>query len=191
MHPDGNKAIRRSAPLLPGLRRGEDGSSLVEAAVIAPLMVLLVCYAINFGYYFIAAINLTAAARTSVEYSIQGFSSPSSGTLPAAGTTTTTGSVAALALGDLGNLLKSSTTTSIEVCSQSANTSGTTAVVCKSYGASTLSYTADTDPESSMFQCNRVDIVYTINPPIPLTIFHIAWTPPATFHRSAEMRAIN
>jgi Flp pilus assembly protein TadG len=182
---------KRAMQRLPGLLRRDDGSSLVEAAVIAPLMVLLVCYAINFGYYFIAAINLTAAARIAAEYSIQGFSSPSAGSLPAAGTTTTTGSVAALALADLGNLLKSSTTTSVEVCSQSANTAGTTAVQCQSYGASTLSYTADTDPESSMFQCNRVDIVYTINPPIPLKIFKITWTPPATFHRSVEMRAIN
>jgi Flp pilus assembly protein TadG len=188
---DGSKLAKSAIVSARSLHQDDRGNSLLETAAFAPLMVLLVCYAINFGYYFIVALNLTAASRTAAEYSIQGFSSPGASTLPAAGSTTTAGSVAALALGDLGNLLKSSTTTSVEVCSQSANTSGTTAVQCASYGANTLSYTPDTDPESSMFQCNRIDIVYTVNPPIPITLFKMSWTPPATFHRSVEMRAMN
>jgi len=193
MHPDSSNAIgrKRRMPLLARLRRSEDGNSLVEVAILAPLMVLLVCYAVNFGYYFIACINLTAAARSAAEYSIQGFASPSAAALPVAGAIATTGSVAALAVGDLGNLTKSSTTTSVEVCSASANTAGTNTVKCVSYGPSTLSYTADADPAPALFQCNRVDVVYTINPPIPLTFFTLSWTPPATFHRWVEMRAIN
>jgi len=186
-----HQAAKSTRQRILGLRRREEGNSLIEVAFISPLLVLLVCYAINYGYYFIVAINLTAAARSASEYSIQGFSAPGAGSLPAVGTSTTVKSVVALAMGDLGNLMRSSTTSSVEVCSASANTVSTNTVQCASYGPTSLSFTADTDPESGLFQLNRIDIVYTINPPVPLTFFHTSWTPPATFHRSVEMRAIN
>jgi Flp pilus assembly protein TadG len=175
---------------LEGLGRREDGGSLIEIAVLTPMMVLLVCYAIDFGYYFIVAANLTASARSSAEYSVQGFSSPSGGSLPTAGPIATAKTVAALAVGDLANVASSATATSVEVCSASVNTTGST-VKCTSYGQSVLSYTADADPEPTLFQCNRVDVVYTIRPPVPLSFFPNSWTPPTTFHRYVEMRSIN
>jgi Flp pilus assembly protein TadG len=171
--------------------RRDDGNSLIEVAVIAPVMVLLVCYAIDFGYYFLVAMNMTAAARSAAEYSVQGFASPGATSLPAAGSLTTATSVAALAVGDMGNLAKTSTLASVQVCSASANTSGTNTVACKSYGASSASFTPDTDPAPALFQLNRVDVTYTIQPPIALSFFHVTWTPPATFHRYVEMRAMN
>jgi Flp pilus assembly protein TadG len=175
------------------LRRGllgrEEGNSLIEVALYAPLLILLACYAVNYGYYFLVAIDLTASARSAAEYSIQGTSSPASTSLPIGGNMGTAGSVAALAVGDLGGLYKSSTTASVEVCSSSNGNTGS--VVCSSWGPNAPVYTPDTDPEPSMFQLNRVDVVYVIQPPIPLTFFHNSWTPPATFHRMVEMRTIN
>jgi Flp pilus assembly protein TadG len=196
MHVGNGEAMTPKTAIQPwrGLRRRDVGSSLIETAIIAPILVLLVCYAINFGYYFSVALNLTAAARSAVEYSIQGFASPS-GEPTSSGTTAPPlplpASVCALAIGGLGNLAKSSTTTSVKVCSASANRSGTDTVACVRYGASALSYALDNDPSPNFFQCNRVDVMYTIDPPVPLTFFNLRWTPPATFHRSVEMRAIN
>ena len=184
------KKVRHIQNRLLCFRGREEGSSLIEVAVIAPVLVLLVCYAINFAYFFIVAINLSASARAAAEYSVQGFSSPGGGSLPAAGPLTTAGSVAALATADLGNLVNASSKSSIEVCSASANASGST-VKCVSYGQSTLSYSADADPEPTLFQCNRVDVVYTIAPPIPRAFFGSSWTPPTTFHRVVEMRSMN
>ena len=169
----------------------DSGNSLIEVAVVAPIMVLLVFYAVNYGYFFIVASNLTASARSAGEYSVQGFSSPSGAALPAAGSASAAASVASLALGDLGNLARASTTASVEVCSPSANTSGGSTVACASYGPSTLSFTPDADPESAMFKCNRVDVVYTVQPPIPLSFFGTALSPPAVFHRMVEMRVMN
>jgi hypothetical protein len=45
----------------------------------------------------------------------------------------------------------------------------------------------DTDPESPTFQLNRVDVIYTVTPPIPIPA---AIFPTTSFHRMVEMRAI-
>jgi hypothetical protein len=111
--------------------------------------------------------------------------------LPAAGPITTATSVAALAVGDLSSFLNASVSTSVYVCSNSIVTSSHP-TRCASYGPTTLSYTADADPESAMFQLNRVDVVYTISPPIPLGFSGTSLSMiPTSFHRTVEMRAIN
>ena len=123
--------------------RHEGGQSLIETAIFLPILILLVAYAVDFGYFFIVAANLTSASRNAAEYSIQGHSSPAQSTLPIAGPITTNTSVAALAVGDLSNLAASATTTSVEVCSKIL---GTTSNVtnCSSYGpAGTVFYAGD------------------------------------------------
>jgi hypothetical protein len=45
--------------------------------------------------------------------------------------------------------------------------------------------TPDTDPESPQFQLNRVDVVYTVTPPVPIPVSIV---PSLTFHRMVEMR---
>jgi Flp pilus assembly protein TadG len=42
---------------------GTEGQTVIEAAVLLPLMVTLVFNAINVGYYFWASLNLTTAPR--------------------------------------------------------------------------------------------------------------------------------
>jgi Flp pilus assembly protein TadG len=174
-----------------GFWRKHQAQSLIEVALFVPLFTLLVCYAVDFGYFYLVAASLSSSARNAAEYSIQGNASPATSQLPAAGPISTTKSVAALAVGDLSSFFSSSVSTSIYVCSNSLVTASHPSN-CQSYGGATVSYTADTDPESTLFQLNRVDVVYTISPPIPLgfagTSLNII---PTTFHRTVEMRAIN
>ena len=91
--------------------RRDEGQSLIESAIFLPILILLVAYAVDFGYFFIVAANLTSSSRNAAEYSIQGFASPAQSALPIAGPITTNTSVAALAVGDLSSLAASSTTT--------------------------------------------------------------------------------
>ena len=176
--------------------RSQEAQGLIEVAVVIPVFVLLVCYAVDIGYYFIAAASLSSASRNAAEYSIQGFSSPSQGTAPAAGPVSSATSVAALAMNDL-DLVNASTLTSVEVCSASVGMSSGNVTRCSSYGSTSLNYTPDADPESSVFQLNRVDMVYTVQPPIPiifpsvLGFSAVSFVPPAQLHRFVEMRAIN
>jgi hypothetical protein len=59
--------------------------------------------------------------------------------------------------------------------------------VTPSTGAGAVTGTLDVDPESPTFQLNRVDVVYTVTPiiPIPVAVF-----PTRTFHRMLEMRSM-
>jgi Flp pilus assembly protein TadG len=169
----------------------QQAQSLIEVALFVPVFTLLVCYAVDLGYFYLVAASLSSSARNAVEYSVQGNAATASSKLPAGGPVSTATSVAALAVADLTSFLNASASTSVYVCSNSIVSSSHPSR-CASYGATTLSYTADSDPESSLFQLNRVDVVYTISPPIPLgfagTSLNII---PTSFHRTVEMRAIN
>src|SRR5258708_8923525 len=71
------------------------GQSLVEVAVIVPILFLLIAYAVDYGYFFLVAAQLASASRVAAEYSIQGFQGPAQTQLPVAGPISTTASVAA------------------------------------------------------------------------------------------------
>ncbi len=156
-------------------RRRDEGQSLVEVALFVPLFTLLIIYAADFGFFFLAATTLTTAARNAASYAIQGTKSPTHAAEPAANL------VQSLAIASI-DLPRASSAT-VQVCSNSVGTplSNNTAKCTSS------TYTAGTDPESPIFQLNRVDVVYTVTPPIPLPagVF-----PNLTFHRYVEMRAI-
>jgi hypothetical protein len=98
--------------------------------------------------------------------------------------------VASLAIASIGLSGASASTVSVRLCSSAVGvTTSTNTAQCTSpsSGAGTVTGTPDTDPESPTFQLNRVDVIYTITPPIPIpvTIF-----PTRSFHRTVEMRAI-
>ena len=183
-------------PFLRNLRRGQQGQSVIEMALIVPLLMLLVFGAVDFGYYFIVAAGLTSSARNATEYAIQGFSSPSSSyssaampTPPPAGPISTAGSVAALALADLVSFSSSTSQTTVQVCSSTVNSKGTLA--CQTWGATSKTWTPDVDPEPTKFQLYRVDILYHISPPLPITFLGHNLVPTYEFHRMAEMRGMN
>jgi Flp pilus assembly protein TadG len=163
---------------------GQQGQSLLEVALMVPIFTALVCYAVDFGFFFLVATSLNSAARNALEYSIQGTSSPAQAVEPDPSL------VSNLAIAAIGLAGASTTNVSVQVCSSAVgvNRSNNTAqCTTPSSGAGAVTGTPDVDPESPTFQLNRVDVVYTFNPiiPIPAAIF-----PTRTFHRMVEMRAM-
>lgn len=161
-----------------------DGQSLVEVALMVPLFTIMICYAVDFGYFFLVATALTSASRNSLEYAIQGTSSHAQASPPGAA------AVSALAIAGIGLANSSTGTVSVRVCTRSVGVTmpGNIAqCTTPSSGAGAVAGTPDVDPESPTFQLNRVDVVYTVTPliPIPIAVF-----PTTTFHRMVEMRSI-
>jgi Flp pilus assembly protein TadG len=162
--------------------RGEEGQSLIELALMVPIFTILVCYAVDFGFFFLVATSLNSAARNAMEYAIQGTSSPAQAAVPSAA------AVSNLAIASIGLSSASTATVSVRICSSAVgtNASGNTAqCATPSTGAGAVTGTPDTDPESPQFQLNRVDVVYTVTPPVPIPVSIV---PTLTFHRMVEMR---
>lgn len=162
-----------------------------------PILVLMLCFAIDIGYFFIVAANLVSSSRNAVLYSGQGFVSPAQQQLPSAGTAgslSDTAGVAGLAGGDLLGLANMTTKTSVQVCSKQigiTQTSNGYKTNCSTFPSGSLNFTPDQDPESNNgLLTQRVDVVYTVSPPIPLDFFTFAM-PPLTLHWKAEMRALD
>jgi len=182
------------------------GQALVETALVLPLVLMVALNVVNFGYFFVVAINLAASPRSGTLYSILGDSTPAStGSsfpgLPAAGPPTTATTVSYLTVNDLNGGLYQGTSAGVQVCSSTVGLTGSgtsQTASCNQYqGAS--AYTVDTDLEAPTFVLDRVDIVYQFKPLIPGTPFNIATLPlsictaggTCTFHRASEMREMN
>ncbi|HEY0757644.1 MAG TPA: TadE/TadG family type IV pilus assembly protein [Acidisarcina sp.] len=186
----------RTSPPRPGspparqpLRRAEQGQSLIEVALFLPIFTILVCYAVDFGYFFLAATTITSAARDAAQYAVEGPQSAAQAAVPTAGPGGTTGTVVNLAEAALG-LPGGTTLTTVQVCSNgvAGSPAANNIAKCKTWGANAgLSYTPHVDPESPTFQLNRVDVVYTVTPPVPMPT---AAMPTMVFHRTVEMRAM-
>jgi len=172
------------------IHRSSSGQSLLEVAMMLPFLVALVAYAVDFGYFFIAAATITSAARNATQYSVLGYQSPSQGSLPVAGPDSSGISVAEEAIGDMASLKNSGTTAIVEVCSASLGTSDNKAN-CASYGPPGTTYVPAQDPEAPHFVLQRVDVTYTVQPPIAMSFFKISLLPTMQFHRQVSMRAMN
>ena len=144
----------------------------------------------DFGYFFIAAATITSAARNAAQYSVLGYQSPDQGTLPPAGPSSSGTSVAEEAIGDLTSLIDSGTTATIQVCSKSLGTTGNI-TKCGNYGPTATTYAPAQDPEAPHFYLQRVDVTYTVQPPIPMTFFKVSLLPTMVFHRQVSMRAMD
>lgn len=175
------------------LRGSSSGQSLIEIALLLPLLMMCAAYGVDFGYFFIASANLTSATRNAAEYSIQGYQSSGQITLPAAGPSSAITSVSSLVLADLAGLANSASQASVQVCSKSIGISGN-ATKCSSYGPTvqgSSSTAPQIDPEAPLFLLNRVDVTYTVSPPIPLTFFNVSLLPNLSFHRFVSMRVMD
>jgi Flp pilus assembly protein TadG len=178
-----------SAIIASSLLQDNSGQSLLETALFLPLLVLVMAYAVDYGYFFLVAADLTSASHNAAEYSIQGYQGPAQMSVPATGPIGTITSVAAVAVADL-NLLNASTTTTVQVCSKSLGMNGNIPV-CASYGPSGTSYTPAIDPEAPIFVLQRVDITYTVKPPVPISFFKVTLIPVMQFHRQVSMRVMD
>jgi hypothetical protein len=189
------------------------GQSLVETAIMLPLLILLVLNAVNFGYFFLVLINLTGTARSATLYAIEGSSTPAAAELPGSGPGTTVQSVTYLAFRDMTGALWNPTGASVQVCSpininsgsgvngagtasQKANCETCTNLSCGAAGGG--SPAPDADPEAPGFILNQVRITYTFSTLIPGTIFNIPLraagmcvSGSCVFTRQAEMRSMN
>lgn len=169
--------------------RSEAGYGLIETVLVLPVMLLIAFYAIDYGYFFFVALNLATSPRQGVEYSIQGFVTPATPTLPSAG------NISTLTYNDLTGVLPNSSTAPMQVCSKiiGLNNPGlaTQNAKCSTFGTASTFPAAASDPESPSFVLNRVDVKYTVTPPIPANIFGLRLVPTLTFHRQVSMRAMD
>lgn len=196
--------MRKSKPL-----SDNSGQALVETILVLPLLLTVVLNAVNFAYFFLMALNITAASRSSGIYSVMGGATPSVIALPKAGPTTTTNTVSYLAYQDLtGAVYLPSTNAGVQVCSSSVgvlNAGGANMQSqCTSFGTVGSFPAAEPDPEKNaagvpVFMLNRVDVAYQFSPPIPLSPFNIVvlaapsctstgGSVSCTFYRHVEMR---
>lgn len=191
------------------LKRRQSGQSLVEAVLLLPLLLLVLLNAVNFGYFYLVAMNLTSASRSGALYAMMGSSTPAGTALPpAAGTSTLTASY--LTYQDMTGALGSPGTAKIQVCSANLGVNGTgstqtancaTCTNSTTCAAGAANPTPDSDPEAPKFVLNRVDVSYTFVPLIPGTPFGLALLPlsactssngsvTCTFHRQVSVRAM-
>jgi TadE-like protein len=168
--------------------QGNSGQSLIETALILPLLLVIILNAVNFAYFFLVTLNITSASRSAGIYSIMGGATPAAISLPQGGPSTGTKTVSYLALQDLtGAVYSPSTKAGIQVCSTAVTSppsvlnAGTVnqRTPCASYGLSASYPVSQPDPEKNAantapaFLLNRVDVAYQFSPPIPLSPFNI------------------
>jgi hypothetical protein len=203
----------------PSISKSSSGQSLVETALILPFLLMLLFNAINFGYFFLVALNLTTAPRSGAEYGILGFATPGTLVLPPAPASAAPSgnilSVGYLTYQDMTGAIHAPTGASLQICSKILGLSGTGAsqvakcVTCSSYtgscsaaAAASGSLAPAADPEAPSFVLHRVDVTYSFKPLIPGTPFGMTLlatpictssggTITCTFHRQVSIRAMD
>lgn len=167
-------------------RTNERGHSLIEFALILPLLFLLIVNVVNFGSFLYAAITVANAARAGAEYAIIG------GAMAGSPGSPTNAAVAALVTSDITSL-PNRASLQVQVCKSNNAVVTCTCVV----GACTGMGSTPADPENSggaaaPFVLAAVDATYTYQPLIPVWSFSrlgiAATLPPTTIHRKGVMR---
>jgi Flp pilus assembly protein TadG len=171
----GHKDTQQNSQLANDLK-GEQGQSLVEFALLFPLLFLLIVNAVNFGGFLYAWITIANAARAGAEYALLG------GAVASAPSTPTAAQVSALITNDVASL-PNRASVQVRVC-----TNRNSVVACTGTGSGTT----PTDPEQPLYVLTAVDVTYTYQPFIPLWelpgLGIHATLPPTTIHRTAVMR---
>lgn len=157
-------------------RNAESGQSLIEFALLFPLIFLLIVNAVNFGGFLYAWITVANAARAGAEYSLMG------GAMANAPSTPSATQISALVTQDMVSL-PNQASLQVRVC-----TKNNTVVTCVGTGTST----PPADPEPTLYVLTTVEVTYTYQPFIPLWSFPglniRATLPSTTLRRTAVMR---
>ncbi|MFN7934494.1 MAG: TadE/TadG family type IV pilus assembly protein [Bryobacteraceae bacterium] len=163
--------------------RKEAGHSLVEFALLIPLLFLLIVNAVNFGGFFYAWITVASAARSGAQYRIMGGATVTS---PSPPNSTQVYNVVRQDMSSLPNV----GSLAVRVCT---NTAGT--IACGTTGSGTFANpAADTRAEANLYVMSWVDVQYTFQPLIPA--FHFpglgihGTLPPTVVRRQAVMRML-
>jgi Flp pilus assembly protein TadG len=174
----------RAQPKSGGVPAAKDaGQSLVEFALLLPMLFLLIVNAVNFGGYFFAWITMASAARSAAQYAIMGGATINAPLPP------TSTQVYNIVSADISSLPNRSSL-AVRLCT---NNNGT--ISCTTTGTGTFTNpAADARAESSFFVMAWVDVLYTYQPLIPIFNFSnlgVHATLPATrIHRQAVMRML-
>jgi len=174
----------------------DSGQALIETALVMPLLIFLVLNVINFGYIFVVSLNLAAAPRSGALYSIMGFSTPGTLTLPPAGPATTNSSVSYITYQDITGALWNPSAATVQVCTKAVGIASPGTSSCATFGSGTLAAPA-ADPEPTAFYLHDIEIKYSFPPLIPggpfgLLLPSATCTPSScTFYRHVAMRAMD
>jgi len=168
-------------------RGGEGGQSLLETAILIPVLLSLAFNGVNLGYCWFMVLTMAAVPRQGVQYASQG--GPALATISAPSTT----AVSNLVYENLtGAISATSSNAQVRVCSSSKGVDSSTGVAqCDSFGPSLLSFSGpDADPEQPVFVLQRVDVAFTVTPIIPGGLFNVILPSNMTFHRQVSMRSL-
>ena len=164
-------------------RRSEAGNSLIEFALLLPLLLLVVVNAVNFGGFFYAWITMANASRSASQYaSLAGASVSAPSPVAAA-------QIYNVVTQDISSL-RNQASLAVRVCT---NNNGP--ISCSQTGTGSFTNPpADVRPEASLYVMTWVDVLYTYQPLIPLFNFPqlgVHATLPATrIHRQTVMRRL-
>jgi hypothetical protein len=166
-------------------RKRRAGQSLVECALVLPLLILLIVNVVNFGAFFYAWISVASAARTGAQHFANGAVSIGGIAPPAVA------AVQALIVDDLESLPNPG---SIQVCVSRSDKVGAS---CNTGTAPAGAPPAPDIPEGNppvTYTIVAVDVSYTYQPIIPTWSFPglgiYSTLPPTTLHRQARMRLL-
>ena len=172
------------ATVTPRRMSASNGQSLIEFALILPVILLFVVNVVNVGSFLYTWIEISNAARAGSQYMVLGGASVGYPRSANASQITT------LVQNDLGSVIGGSTT--VRMCT---NNNGTYHPVSAGTGSCAAGNTDGfSDPEPTRYVLATVDATYTWQPPIPLWEFprlgiH-ATLPAQTIHTTAVMRMI-
>ncbi len=159
------------------------GQTLVEFALVLPLLFLLIVNVVNFGAFFFAWITVAHAARAGAQYMIMGGASVGAPEPPSSS------QIYSVVRGDISSLVNRGSLV-VRACT---NNNGTLACA-STIPASFADPPADARPEADLYVLGWVDVDYDYKPLIPLYGFEALGIyltlPPATVHRQAVMRMI-
>ncbi len=169
--------------------RRESGQSMVETALMAPILVGLAFNALNLGYFWYMVLTLSAIPRQGVQYASQGGQAIAATSAPSASLIET------MVYENLTGAIKATSANAyVQVCTYGAGTTGTGSTqksICTAYGSTTPTYTptaVTSDPEAPLFVLNRVTVVYTVTPLIPGGAFNVLLPTNMQFKRQVSMR---
>jgi len=173
----------------PRVNRSEQGQSLVEFALMVPLLLILIVCALNFGGFIYSWITVADAARAAVQYAALGTSSAD---YPVAATVA---DITALVRKEAASLPGYSTSNpTVTVCQ---NNNGTvtqlrSAAACPA-GVSAIPQDPEIETGTATYASVAVDVTYTYAPFINVSSFlgRALGLPPTTVHRRAVMRILN
>jgi hypothetical protein len=192
------------------------GQSLIETALLLPILLVLAFNAINFGYFIFVALNMAAAPRSGVQYSILGFATPRTLQLADPGPSGSPLAVSYLTYHDMRGVLWDYNTARVRVCTKTLGLAGGSGAVnccqANSSGAAcapsgnSASLRCGTpalimpcvDPEPNTFYLHVVDVTYQVTPlippfelPGPGNPIVLNLVPSLTFRRQVSMRAMD